>query len=162
MLIVLNEIGAKQASPTTKTVKKTQMIMEYAATQPDAVIWFHSGNMCLHIDSDAAYLIQPKASSHAAGHYYLSNNPPPPHIRPTPTPNVLILTKCQTIRTVMASAAKTETGVIFLYVQQDVPIRTALIEMVHPQPHTPIKPTARPPTASSPETCARSAPKPLA
>ena len=44
------------------------MIMEYAATQPDAVIWLHASNMCLHIDSDAAYIVQTKARICAAGH----------------------------------------------------------------------------------------------
>ena len=94
--------------------------------------------MCLHIDSDAAYIVQTKARSRVAGRYYLSNNQPPPHIQPTTTPNVPILTKCQTIRTVMASAAEAETGVIYLNVQQAVPIRTDLIEMGHTQPPTPI------------------------
>ena len=139
MLVSLNEIGTEQPSPTTDTVKKIQMIMDYASTQPYAVIRFHVSDMCLHIYSDAAYLFQPKACSRTAGHYYLSNNPPPPHILPTPTPNGPILTKCQTIRTVMASTAEAENGVIFLNSQQAVPIRTDLIEMVHPQPPTPIK-----------------------
>ena len=39
----------------------------------------------------------------------------------------------------MASAAEAETGAIFLKGHQDVPIHTALIEMVHLQPPTPIK-----------------------
>ena len=39
----------------------------------------------------------------------------------------------------MASAAEAKTGVIFLNGQQDIPIRTALIKMGHPQPPTPIK-----------------------
>ena len=106
MLVTLNKIGAEQASPTTDTINKTNILMDYAATQPDAIVRFHASNMCLHIDIDAAYIVQPKARSCAVGHYYLSNNPSPPHIRPTPTPNGPILTKCQTIRTVMASAAE--------------------------------------------------------
>ena len=39
----------------------------------------------------------------------------------------------------MASAAEAETGAIFLNDQQALPIRTALTEMVHPQPPTPVK-----------------------
>ena len=70
------------------------MLMDCAATQLYAIIRFHASNMCLHIDSDAAYLVQPKVRSCAAGHYYLSYNPPPPHIRPTPAPNGPIITKC--------------------------------------------------------------------
>ena len=68
MIDALNKIGAKQASPTTNTIKKKKMLMEYAATQPFSVIWFHASDMCLHIESDLAYLIQTKARSRAADH----------------------------------------------------------------------------------------------
>ena len=65
---------------STYTIKKMKILMNSAATQPDAIIRFHANDMCLHIDSDAACLVQPKALNRAAGHYYLSNNPPPsPH-----------------------------------------------------------------------------------
>ena len=139
MLVALNDIGAKQASPTTETIKKTKMLMEYVATQPNAVIRFHASNMCLHIDCDAAYLVQTKACSRAAGHFYLSDNPPSNKICPTPSPNDPELTKFQTIRTVMASVVETETGAILLNCQQTVPIYTALTEMGHPQLPNPIK-----------------------
>ena len=127
MIVALNAIGANQDSPTTDTVKKTQMLMDYTATQPDAVIQFHARDMCLHIDRDAMYLVHTKARSRAVSHYYLSNNPPPPHICSTPTPNVPILTKYQTIHTVMASSAKAKTGAILLNGHQAVPIRTTFI-----------------------------------
>ena len=39
----------------------------------------------------------------------------------------------------MASAAEAETGAISLNGHQAVPIRTALVEMGHPRPPTPIK-----------------------
>ena len=139
ILVALNKFGSKQASPTTDVIKKTKILMDYSATQPDAVVRFHASNVCLHIENDAAYLIQPKERSRDAGHYYLSDTLPPSPIRPTPTPNGPILTKCQTIRTVMTSAAKAEIGAIFLNGQQAVTIRTNLIEMFHPQPPTTIK-----------------------
>ena len=139
MLVDINDIGDEQALPTTDTIQKTKMLMDYAATQTDAVIRFHVNDMCLHIDSDDAYLVQPKTCRRAAGHFYISDNPPLDNIRPAPSPNGSILTKCQTIRTVMASSAEAETGAVLLNGQQAVPIRTALTEMGHPQPPTPIK-----------------------
>ena len=139
MLIALNKIGAEQASPTTSTIKKMKMLIDYAAKEPDAIIRFHASDMCVHINSNTAYIVQPLMRSRAAGHYYLSDNPPPPHIRRTSSPNVPILTKCQTIRTVMASATEDKTEAIFLNGQKAVPIRTALIEMGHLKPPTPIK-----------------------
>ena len=45
ILVALNEIGAEKASPTTNTVKKTQTLMDYSATQRDAVIQFHASDM---------------------------------------------------------------------------------------------------------------------
>ena len=39
----------------------------------------------------------------------------------------------------MASSSESETGAIFLHGQQAVHIRTALAEIGHPQPPTPIK-----------------------
>ena len=128
MLVALNGIGAEQASPTTDTINKTKMLMDYAATQLNAVIRFHTSDMCLHTNSNAAYLAQPKACILDAGHYYLSDNSPPPHICPTPAPNGPILTKCHTVRTVMTSAAEAKTGAISLNVRQAVPIRTTLIK----------------------------------
>ena len=139
MLVALNDIGSKQASPTTDTIQNTKMLMDYAATQPDTVIWFHASDMCLHIDSDAAYLVQPKARNRAAGHFFRSDNPPSDNIPPTPSPNGPILAKCQTIRTVMASASESKNGAIFFNGQQTVPIHTSLTKMGHPQPPTPIK-----------------------
>ena len=113
MFVALSIIGAKQASPTTDTIQKTKMLMDYATTQPDTVIRFHASIMCLHMDRDAAYLVQPKACSRAAGYFYLSNNPPPDNIGPTLYPLGPILTKCQTICNVMDSAAAAETGTIY-------------------------------------------------
>ena len=68
MLVALNKIGSEKALPTTDTIKKTKMLMEYAATKLDAIIRFHPSDICIHIDSDTAYLVQTKAHSRAAGH----------------------------------------------------------------------------------------------
>ena len=53
MIVALKKIISEQASPITGTIKKTKILMDYAATQPDAVIRFHASDRCLHIDSDA-------------------------------------------------------------------------------------------------------------
>ena len=69
ILVALNKIGAEQTSPTTDTINKTKMMMDYTYTQPDAIIRFHTSDMCLHINRVTAYLIHTKARSRAAGHY---------------------------------------------------------------------------------------------
>ena len=68
MIVVLNEIVSEQYSPTTDIIKKTKILMNYSATQPYAVIRFHASDMFLHINSDAAYLVQTKAHSFDAVH----------------------------------------------------------------------------------------------
>ena len=61
MIVAVNEVAYQQAAPTQETVKKCNMIMDYAHTYPNATIRYHASDMCLHIDSDAAYLVQPQA-----------------------------------------------------------------------------------------------------
>ena len=43
------------------------MSLDYAHTYPDPKIRFHTSGMCLHLDSDAAYVIQPNAHSRVVG-----------------------------------------------------------------------------------------------
>ena len=92
--------------------------------------------MCLHVDSDAAYLVLPKARSRLAGNYFLSDLPKPNTLI---RPNGPILTECKTIQTVVASAAEAKTYGIFHNAQTALPIRYLLQQMGHPQPPTPLK-----------------------
>ena len=82
--------------------------------------------MCLHIESDTAYLVQPQAQSRVAGNFYLSEKIPVETPTPNPTPNGPILTECRTVRNVMSSAADVETIGIFHNAKIAVPIRTSL------------------------------------
>jgi hypothetical protein len=139
MLPALSEISSQQARPTSLTVDKCTQLLDYAATYPDAVIRYHACGMILHIDTDAAYLVLPKARSRIAGHYFLSDMPPPPPTKPNPRPNGPIHTECRTLRHVVSSAAEAECGGLFHNSQNAIPIRDTLIAMGHPQPPTPIK-----------------------
>ena len=38
MLVALNELAAQQAAPTTETLAKANMLMDYAHTNPNATI----------------------------------------------------------------------------------------------------------------------------
>jgi hypothetical protein len=140
MLVALNEISQQQSKPTAATLKKCDRLMDYAATYPNAVIRYHASDMILHVDTDAAYLVLPKAKSRVAGHYYLSNHPPTTG-KPTPIPNGPIHTVCQTLKNVVSSAAESEMGGLFVNGQYIIPVRTTLVAMGHPQPKngTPLK-----------------------
>ena len=87
--------------------------MNYAATYPNAKLRFFASNMVLHVNSDAAYLVQPNAGSQIVGYYILSSYLSPPPSIPKPAQNAPILIECKTLRTVVASAAEAETGGLF-------------------------------------------------
>ena len=63
ILPAINDIAAQQAKPTENTLKKIQMLMDYVNTYPNPKIHFYASDMILHVDSDAAYLVGPKAKS---------------------------------------------------------------------------------------------------
>ena len=91
--------------------------------------------MLPHVDSDAAYLVLPKARSRVAGYFQLTNQ----HTSPNFFCNGAILIECKGLRHVVASSAEAEIGGIFHNAQQALPIRVALEALGHPQPPIPIK-----------------------
>jgi hypothetical protein len=134
MLVALNELSRQQSKPTTSTNKAANLLLDFAATYPNAKVRYHASDMILHVDTDAAYLVLPGAKSRVAGYYYLSSLPP------TPAPlNGAILVDCSTIRNVVSSAAEAECSGCFRSAQTAIPIRIALKELGHPQPKTPLK-----------------------
>ena len=94
------------------------MLLDYAATYPNAKVRFHKSDMILHVDSDAAYLVQPNARIRIAGSFKLNCKPPPAPLILRPKPNAPILTECKTLRHVVASSAKAETGGISIMLRQ--------------------------------------------
>ena len=78
--------------------------------------------MQLYIDSDAAYLVLPKARSRGVRHFYLSSTLNNMQTIPTPASNGPILTECQTLKNVMSSAAEAEVGTVFLNGKATIPI----------------------------------------
>ena len=132
----LNDIALTQANPTENTKKKCIRLMDYVATYPDAYIRYKASDMILNIDSDAAYLVLPKAKSRIAGFFQLTDNPRASHPLPTNGP---LLVECKTLKHVVTSAAEAETSALFHNAKTAIPIRRILIQLGHPQPPTPIK-----------------------
>ena len=127
----LNEIGTMQAKPTEVTNAKVQMLMDYLHCHPDATLRYHASDMILQFESDAAYLVLPKARSRAAAWFILGQDPT---TTSTPMQNAPLHVLCNTIKNVVSSAAEAETGGIFLAAQKACPMRVALAELGHPQP----------------------------
>ena len=106
MLVALKKIETQTYQENQHTFKKCYMLMDYPATHPLAIIRYHASDMILHVDSDAAYLVQPNARSRYAGHFFLSSNPPPLPAKPIPECNGSIMNVCKNICNVVASAAE--------------------------------------------------------
>ena len=135
-LPALNEIASTQAQPTEKTKAAAQQLMDYVHTHPNTFVRFYASDMVLHVDSDAAYLVLPKARSRIAGYYYLSSHP---NITKHPTLNGPVLVECKTLRHVVSSAAEAEVSGIYHNATQAIILRRILESLGHPQPPTPIK-----------------------
>jgi hypothetical protein len=137
MLVALNDLSHAQANPTEKTTENLTQLLDYAATHPDATIRYYKSDMILWIDSDAAYLVAPKARSRVGGYFKLSSKPRTP--LQDPPPNGPVHVECTLLKQVVAAAAEAELGAAFVNAQKAVPMRQALTDMGHPQPPTPIK-----------------------
>ena len=136
MLVALSSLASAQASGTEATALAATRLLNYAATNPNAVLRFHASDMILHIDSDASYLSEPHARSRAGGFHYLSSHPKP---NTKPPLNGAFHIVSNIMRNVMASATEAEVGALFFNAQTGAMFRTTLEEMGYPQPPTPIK-----------------------
>jgi hypothetical protein len=133
ILPALSSIATEQAKPTENTREKVKQLLDYCATQEDAIITYKASKMILCIHSDAGYANEKNARSRAGGHFFLSNND---HFPPN---NGAILTTASIIKAVMSSAAEAELGALFLNAKEAVYLRQILTEMGHLQPRTPIQ-----------------------
>ena len=132
ILPALNQIGTEQALPTTNTKQKLRRLLDYVATYPKAYLRFYASDMLLEIDSDAAYLVLPKARSRLAGYFRLLDK------NKQFKYNGAILIECKTIRHVVSSAAEAETHGVFHNAKIGVNLRHLLEAMGHKQPPTPL------------------------
>ena len=72
-MVALNELGGKQARATEKTRDGCDILLNYVTTYLNPKIRFYASDMILHVDSDAAYLVQTNTRSQYAGYYYLGS-----------------------------------------------------------------------------------------
>ena len=103
-------------------MRETKQLLDYVATQEDAVITFL-----------ASYHSEPQARSRAGGHFFLSSD------TVHPPNNGAILTIAKIIKNVMSSAAEAELGALYIAAREAVYIRQILQELGHKQPRTPIQ-----------------------
>jgi hypothetical protein len=133
LLCPISAIASQSAAPTQDTITQTLQLLDYLATQEEAVLTYHASNMILAAHSDASYLSEPQARSRAGGHFFLSSN------ADIPPNNGAILNIAHIIKHVMASATKAELATLFITASEAVYIRILLMELGHTQPPTPLQ-----------------------
>ena len=135
ILLALNAIAGAQVAPTTNTLKRPHQLLDYMATNPNAMVQYQASDMVLNIQSDASYLSAPKAHSRAGGYFFMDSLPEHDELIQL---NGAIHDTCTTLKLVATSAAEAELGALFHNAQQAKIVRLTLQEMGHPQSATPI------------------------
>ena len=139
MLQAINENFLVQSRPIWDTEGKARILLDYAATYPNAILCYKDSNMELHMDSDAAYLTIPEARSCYEGNFYLSDWPSPSPIKANPERNGPIHTECQKICNVVSSADEAETCGTLNNGKTAIGMRPALIVLNHKKTATTLK-----------------------
>ena len=70
LLCLISAIASQSATPTEEKMRQTHQLLDYIATQEDAVITYTSSDMKLEFHSDASYLSEPKVRSRAGRHFF--------------------------------------------------------------------------------------------
>ncbi len=89
--------------------------------------------MVLIVHSDTSYLSEPKACSHAGGHFFMSSDVE------DPIEKRAVFNLSQLIKAVMSSAAEAKLGALYINAQEAAPQQRTLEEMGHKQPPIPIQ-----------------------
>ena len=136
MFTTLSSIVFTQAEPTKETMDNIKFFLDFAASHQDAILTYQASDMVLIVHSDASYLSNTKAQSHAGGLFFMSSDVTNPHNNGT------VLNIVQLIKAVMSLVAEAELGALhILNARETVPMRQLLTKMGNIQPGTPFKPT---------------------
>jgi hypothetical protein len=134
-MTAISNLDSQQATATEDTSTKLLQLPNYCATHPNATIHYHTSDMILNIQSNAGYLNEPEARSRAGGHFFMSSKP----TNGEQQHNCAVLTLSTILRMVLASAAETEIGALYLNAKEGVNIWNILWELGHPQHVTPMQ-----------------------
>jgi hypothetical protein len=114
LLCPISAIASQSAAPTTDTLDQTYDLLDYLATQEEAVITYTASGMTVAVHSDASYLSEPKAHSRAGGDFILSSD------ATIPQNNGAILNIAHIIKHVMTSATEAELAALYIMAREAV------------------------------------------
>ena len=95
-------------------MKQTQQLLDYLATQKEAVITYNTSDMKLAAHSDASYLSKPQARSREGGHFFLSNE------STIPQKNGAVLNIAHIIKHVMKSETEAKLAALYIMAREAV------------------------------------------
>ena len=121
MLTAVNAIASELARPTQLLHAHIQRLLAYAASYPNNSLVYKRSNMLLSVHSDASYLSRSRSRSVAGGIGFLGNDNPP------------LFAISSILDVVVASAAESEYGSLFVNAQHAEWTRTILTALGHPQ-----------------------------
>ena len=93
---------------------QTKQLLDYLASQEEAVLTYRASDMILAVHIDAGYLNKLKARSRPGGHFFLSSD------SNIPANNGAVLNIAHIIRHVMSSATNFELGALYVMVREAV------------------------------------------
>jgi hypothetical protein len=76
LLCPISDIASQSSKLTMDTMQQTFQLLDYLATQEDAVLSYHVSYMVFAVYSNVSYLSEPKARSRARGHFSYQVTPP--------------------------------------------------------------------------------------
>ena len=124
----LSAIASEQATPTERTAKCTNHLLDYLATHPEAKVRYYVSDMILNVHSDASYLSESRTRSRIAGYFFMGSTPEDG--KPIKM-NGNTFVNCGILKFVVTSAAEPELGALFLNMKESNIICLALEEMGH-------------------------------
>ncbi len=133
LLCPISAIALQSSKPTEDTMQQTLQLLDYLATQENALLSYQASNMVLAVHSNTSYLSKPKAQNQVGGHFFLSSN------TTVPPNNGAILNIAHIIKNLMSSATEEELAGLYIMAREAIYIRIILEELGHAQPPTPLQ-----------------------
>ena len=73
LLVALSALASMQAKPAKHTVELVTWLLDYLATNPNAILMYKKSDMILAVHSNAPYLSKSEARSRVGGHFFCSS-----------------------------------------------------------------------------------------
>ena len=137
LLRKITQLSSAQSFATEQTAQQAAHFLQYAGQHPDAGITYFASVMQLTGHTDGSYLCEEHGRSRAGAPFFLSTDPGTSDQLPLVNGPLLCISKMFDV--VLASAAETEYGALFLGCQEAEILRTTLADLGHPQGATPMQ-----------------------